>query len=50
VFSVVIPADKTSSAAVKPYIDEVCPFDYSMEYDLDSRTKIPKYLKDVTKN
>ena len=46
IFSVVIPADKSSSTTLKPYIDEVCPFDFSMDFDLEN--KIPKYLSSVT--
>ena len=56
IFSVVIPADNSTNPTFKPYIDEVCPFDYSMDFDINPATKIPGYLteksegKDITTN
>ena len=44
VFSVVVPADNSTKPEFKPWVDEVCPFDFSMDFDIDPTQKIPVYL------
>jgi len=40
----VIPADNGTKPDIKPYVDEVCPFDYSLDFDIDPTARVPIYL------